>query len=410
MNTKSIFPSKIVHSKNIIREPIVDHRHNIFAYELLPVHLSTNIETFPTLSASDDLEHLNKLMVSEIEKIPEHLVIFTHFPASSFLHVPAIANRVVEEVEFINSFKSFGDSITRLKRSQIRFCSDHDVSASSEVVTYIKFKAELPIIRTLLKIKKVKHSYPKSKIVVSDIASDNVFCQLQNAGCDYFQGKYISRQLLKKAKSEDKSSNVSFNLLVLVLDKQVSFISVLKKTIQDTDLTFKFLLLINALFKKKKIEFTTLEQALNRLGENVLRKVVLITLMSELDHEDIKPLSITSLTRAHFISAMLKAKRVKYAGSGYLTGLLSLLDSMLDEDIETIVFQLHLPSDVMRALLDHHGILGNLLLICKMMESHKWFDVNKLCQEYDWCVDQVINKYSNALNFSNGVFMYKNIL
>jgi c-di-GMP-related signal transduction protein len=78
---------------------------------------------------------------------------------------------------------------------------------------------------------------------------------------------------------------------------------------------------------------------------------------------------------------------------------------MLDEDIETIVFQLHLPSDVMRALLDHHGVLGNLLLICKMMESHKWFDVNKLCQEYDWCVDQVINKYSSALSFSNGVFM-----
>lgn len=144
---------------------------------------------------------------------------------------------------------------------------------------------------------------------------------------------------------------------------------------------------------------------MNRLGEDVLRKVVLITLMSELDHENIKSLSITSLTRAHFISAMLKSKRVKYAGSGYLTGLLSLLDSMLDEDIETIVFQLHLPSDVMRALLDHHGVLGNLLLICKMMESHKWFDVNKLCQEYDWCVDQVINKYSSALSFSNGVFM-----
>lgn len=154
MSTESIFPSKIVQSKNIIREPIVDHRHNIFAYELLPAHLSTNKEALPTLFASDDLDHLKKLMVSEIKKIPEHLVVFTRFPVSSFLHFPEIVNRVVEEVEFINSFKSFGDSITLLKRTQIRLCIDNDVSASSEIVTYIKFKAELPIIRTLLKIKR----------------------------------------------------------------------------------------------------------------------------------------------------------------------------------------------------------------------------------------------------------------
>lgn len=88
---------------------------------------------------------------------------------------------------------------------------------------------------------------------MSDISTDNVFCQLQNAGCDYFQGKYISRQLLKKAKKENKSRKVSFNLLVLVLDKQVNFISVFEKIIQDTGLTLKFLLLINTLFKKKKL-------------------------------------------------------------------------------------------------------------------------------------------------------------
>lgn len=408
MNSELISLDAPIKPPNITREPIVDHHQNVFAYELFATYSNTKMQSLSALLNSKHREHINKLFIDEIEKIPEPILIFTRLAVCTLTTEHNVAKRIVEEIEFINSFGSFGDSIVRLKIPAVQLGKGYHVNDVLHDLTFVKFKAEIPTIRTLLKIKKVKHKYPESKIIISHIDSENTFEQLKEEGCDYFQGKQVSRQLFKKMKGEKQSNRVNLALIITVLDKQIPFLLLFEKSIQTKGLIKPFYYFLNVLFKKKKVEFTSYKQMVTLLDEGVLRKVILITLMQELSRENSKPLSIISLTRAHFISAMLKSKGVKYRGSGYLVGLLSLLDCMLDEDIETIVFQLDLPSDVMRALLDHHGVLGNLLLICKMMENHKWFDVNKLCQEYDWCLDQVINKSSNALDFSNGVF--KNML
>ncbi|WP_076417630.1 hypothetical protein [Colwellia sp. UCD-KL20] len=405
MNSELISPDAPIKPPKITLEPIVDHYHNVFAYELFVTYSNAKMQSLPVLLNSKHREYINKLFIDEIEKIPEHILIFTRLPVCTFTTEHNVAKRIVEEIEFINNFGSFGDSIVRLKIPTVQLGKGCHVNEPLHDVTFVKFKVEIPTIRTLLKIKKVKYQYPESKIIISHIDSENTLEQLKEEGCDYFQGKQVSRQLFKKTKDENQSNMVNLALIITVLDKQIPFLLLFEKCIQDKGLIKPFYYFLNVFFKKKKVEFTSYKQMVTHLGEGVLRKVVLITLMQELSRDNSKSLSVISLTRAHFISAMLKSKGVKYRGNGYLVGLLSLLDCMLNEDIESIVFQLHLPSDVMRALLDHHGVLGNLLLICKMMENHKWFDVNKLCKEYSWCVDKVIKKYAYSLDFATQIFM-----
>ncbi|MHB8167873.1 MAG: EAL domain-containing protein, partial [Sulfuricella sp.] len=69
--------------------------------------------------------------------------------------------------------------------------------------------------------------------------------------------------------------------------------------------------------------------------------------------------------------AVAQSKRDKdHHDRAFMTGIMSLLDTLLGMPMEEVVKQVSLASDVENALLKHEGKLGKLLLLTKKIEQN----------------------------------------
>ncbi|XPF93290.1 EAL and HDOD domain-containing protein [Colwellia sp. RE-S-Sl-9] len=395
----------------IARQRIVDNQKNVFAYELLyrnsennffPSYLSDCVATSRLL--------LNSLLIQEVERISNGALIFintsNYYSLNHIASTLNVDNLVVEIVERTEDIDSIHHSVKELKKKNVRFAlDDYDGTekwdAVLEDVDFIKLEVEDPLIRTIFKIKKLKYKYPNKKIIVERIENFKTFRQLNNAGCDYFQGFFFEQPEMLKLNNIIPSKDIMLELVNLAKNKNINFPLIHKKIAKDVGLTTRLLRIANNVLKNKDINFNSIGHAIAYLGEDVIKQFVMVIMMSEPGGKDVSQLSILSLARAKFIIEMLNDEHDEYADTGYLVGLISLLDVMLETDFETLLFELNLSSDCARSLLYHQGVVGNLLLICKMIEKNKWFDVSSLSRVYCWNMDKIIKTFDKASKFSN---------
>jgi EAL and modified HD-GYP domain-containing signal transduction protein len=82
---------------------------------------------------------------------------------------------------------------------------------------------------------------------------------------------------------------------------------------------------------------------------------------------------ITSLVRAKLCETIgQKVLSAEVAANGFLTGMLSLLDAILDQPMSEILQQLDLSSDIQSALLRQESPLCKLLDVSLALEEGDW--------------------------------------
>lgn len=403
--------TRCLDTQYIARQRIVDNQKNVFAYELLYRNSENNF--FPSYlndCVATSRLLFNSLLIQEVERISDGALIFVN--ASNYYSLNHIAttlnvdNLVVEIVERTKDIESVHRSIKELKKKNVRFAlDDYDGTEKwdgvLEEVDFIKLEVEEPLISTIFKIKKLKYQYPNKKIIVERVENFKTFRQLKNAGCDYFQGFFFEQPEMLKLNNIIPSKDIMLELVNLAKNKCINFPLIHQKIAKDVGLTTRLLRIANNVLKNKDISFNSIEHAIAYLGEDVIKQFLMVIMMSEPDGKEVSQLSILSLARAKFIIEMLNDEHDEYADTGYLVGLISLLDVMLETDFETLLFELNLSSDCARSLLYHQGVVGNLLLICKMIEKNKWFDVSSLSRVYCWNMDKIIKTFDKASKFSN---------
>jgi len=85
-----------------------------------------------------------------------------------------------------------------------------------------------------------------------------------------------------------------------------------------------------------------------------------------------------SLTRACFIEGLaMESVKFKDSSVGFLTGMLSLIDVILGEEMHDAMEKLPLSNDIKSALISGDGILANLLNVTRAYETLNW----KLAEE-----------------------------
>ena len=85
-----------------------------------------------------------------------------------------------------------------------------------------------------------------------------------------------------------------------------------------------------------------------------------------------------------------------------MTGILSLLDTLLEMPMSDVIGQIHLPDDVRGALLQRNGRLGRLLLIVEALERNDDAEVASLLADGDPCTtDDLPLLQIAALSWSN---------
>jgi EAL and modified HD-GYP domain-containing signal transduction protein len=194
----------------------------------------------------------------------------------------------------------------------------------------------------------------------------------QGLGFDLFQGYYFARPVILTGKRADTSKLALMRLIGLVLeDADTPEIEQVFK--HDPSLSYNLLRLVNSVAMGMRNRISSLRQAIVVLGRQQLQRWLQLLLFVNPGGDMHSPLLELAATRGKLMELLAIAQSPQNRDShdrAFMTGIMSLLDTLLGMPMEEVVKQVSLASDVEKALLNHEGMLGNLLLLVEKLEQN----------------------------------------
>lgn len=167
---------------------------------------------------------------------------------------------------------------------------------------------------------------------------------------------------------------------------------------QDLALTYKLLKFINAPFFGLKRTINSIEFAINLLGSEQIRRWTSLVTLNQMSEDKPSELFYTSLVRGLFCEGLGRAlKGGREDSAFFLSGLLSVIDAMLDMPMDKILQELPIDPLVKDALTGKPGRLHQVLSIVLHYEQGEWTGLGRLITELGVAPELVPNLYHEAL-------------
>lgn len=198
---------------------------------------------------------------------------------------------------------------------------------------------------------------------------------------------------------------IVFDLLRFTAKESLCFDEIQKQVARDVAITARVLKLANARSGSTKLTITSISQAVVYLGEDSIRQLVRVLALSELGADKPSELTKLALTRAQFIALLLGQNHAELVGQGYLVGLFSVMDAILDTDLEAIVKEFSLDESIAQALLNNEGILGQSLALIRAFELDEMDKIAVLMPAInsDLHIGHIFNYVLDALLYSDEI-------
>ena len=178
-------------------------------------------------------------------------------------------------------------------------------------------------------------------------------------GFTLFQGNFLSRPRLLSDARVSAEAAVRVQLAARLNDPEVGFEELARLIESDVTLGYRLLRYVNSAYVGLMKPVGTMREALLLVGLRRMRSWATLLLLTDAGdgrHE----LVVTALVRARMCE-LLAATTGQDEGEGFLVGLLSVVDALLDRPLSTAVEGLPISDPVRGALLAHAGPLGDAL-------------------------------------------------
>jgi EAL and modified HD-GYP domain-containing signal transduction protein len=394
----------------VAREPILDKSKHVFAYELLfrdgkagayPEHsLETNkklAEQFHGLGLDD----ISGEKTSFISFASDTLI--SRFPTSL-----DPASVIVELTD--NPYTQTGllEACNHIKQMGFKLAID-DPMMLSERHNLLPLIDIIKVDVTKTRFETIEKHIPKYldsnvTLVAEQVNSQDHFATCKELGFDFFQGYFFSQPEARIVRQLPASKINIVDLMGEISSDSFDINRISQIIERDASLSYLLLKFINNPTINKRYKITSLKHALNYMGEVEIKKF--IALLSLTNLSDDKPLEIVhmSLVRAKFFDLLSQRRGLKANPPiGFLVGLFSLLEGLLDQSMSDIVKQLPLSDELNNALLGKNTEFSNYMVLVRAFESALWMNVIKQAKILDIEQKQLHSLYNQAIVWGNGV-------
>jgi c-di-GMP-related signal transduction protein len=224
-------------------------------------------------------------------------------------------------------------------------------------------------------------------------------------GFDLFQGYFFARPVLIQGRRTDPSKRVLMRLLEQTLNDDTDTADIEDTFKQAPDLSYKLMRLVNSVGMGLRSPIESLSHAVKILGRRQLQRWLQVLLFANQTATDFpSPLLQMAAARGKLMELLAeKSSRDNHLHDrAFMTGILSLLDTLLEMPMTDVIGQIHLPDDVCSALVQRNGRLGRLLLIVEALERADAAEVASLLADGDPCTTEDLPMLQiAALSWSN---------
>lgn len=224
---------------------------------------------------------------------------------------------------------------------------------------------------------------PGVQLLAEKVDSPEQAAHCKRLGFDLFQGFFFARPVLLEGRTADPSRQDLIRLLQQILgDTEIGEIEQSVKRLPE--LGYKLIRLVNSSGMGLRHRVESLSHALVLLGRRRLQRWLQVMLFAQDGSADFpSPLLTLAAARGRLMELMAGefSTDAAYADRAFMTGILSLLDTLIGAPLADILAPLPLQDDVRDALLWRSGDLGLLLSVTEALEGNDPAEVTRLTQE-----------------------------
>jgi EAL and modified HD-GYP domain-containing signal transduction protein len=212
---------------------------------------------------------------------------------------------------------------------------------------------------------------PGLRLLAEKVATRAQADWCRELGFDLFQGYFFARPVVLEGRRADPAKQLLVNLLQQTLTDADT--RAIERSFRGSpELVYKLMRLVNSVGMGLRSPIQSLSHALVVLGRRQLQRWVQVLLFAHHSTGDFpSPLLTLAATRGKLMELLGERESFDqgFRDRAFMTGILSLLDTLLGAPMPEVVEPLALPDDIRAALLGRSGRLGDLLGIVEALED-----------------------------------------
>ncbi|WP_016956826.1 EAL and HDOD domain-containing protein [Catenovulum agarivorans] len=392
------------------RQPIFDQNKQLFAYELLFRDSLENV--FPNIDgdqATSKLIEASQFNLGLDDFTDQHPAFINFSDELLIKKFPSLIPKeqlVVEILETAKPTKKLLQAVTELKQEGYTIALDDYVHDP----VWLHFFPFIDIIKVdfressheeIQQIGKIAGKYD-IKLLAEKVETYEEFNSALEWGFTYFQGYFFSEPEVMQSRALAPSQMSLAELLYESSKAEMDLSAIINIFQRDVTLSFKLLRYANSAIFKRRGDIETIKQALVVLGQAELKKFLAVLFAAQINSDKPVELIRLSMSRAHFCESIAKEHgQLRDSSMAFLTGMLSVIDAILDEPIESIMTKLPLAQEIKSALIEREGLLANYLDLVEHYEKAEWIKAGLLIERLTLDTEQVPDYYHTAIQWSN---------
>ena len=397
----------------VARQPIFTKKLNIYGYELLyrSAASSSSFSNDNEDQASSETI-INSFHQTGIENVTGGKRAFVNFTQKLLLDGVAtiLPSRilVVELLENIRPSDIVLDACRKLRERGYQIALDDFVLEPEffpllQVADIVKIDfLESPMNQ----IERFAYALSKTPTILlaEKVETQEIFDKASDMGFSLFQGYFFAKPVIVTgAKAITPLKTSCMQLIRLALSPNINFSRISDIIKHDVALSYRLLRVVNSAFFGLRYTVKNIRQALAILGMDEVKKWITLISLAEIKDDKPDELIRISLIRAKMMEVIGPVANINKLDDLFLIGLMSLMDAIMDMEMQEIVAQTSLSPNIAGPLMTGEGSYGDLLSLVIHYEKSEWDEALALAEQYGIPDDVLSKAYIEAIEWSRNI-------
>ena len=378
--TSTAAPS-INHSVLVGRQAIFDRQKEVFGYELLYRDGQTNSAQVVDGDEATARVMVNTFLEMGIDHIAGTGQAFINMTANFFLsqnyEVLPKNNVVLEVLESIEPTPLVMQSLARARQLGYQIALDDFIVRDShrallEVADFVKVDILALTSQQLLEQIDVLKQYPV-RLLAEKVEDQEVFTLCYEQGFEYFQGYFFCKPQFMEGVKLSGNRMAIVLLLAKLQDPDIKMEDLEELVENDLSLSLKLLRFVNSASVGLPRVVNSIGQAVGMVGTDRMRQWASLLILANNSGKPSELMRI-ALIRGRMCQGLSRLQG-ESASQGFTVGLFSVLDAYFDCEMKQLLADLPLASDILLALTERQGCLGEILACVISYERGEWNQV-----------------------------------
>jgi c-di-GMP-related signal transduction protein len=400
----------------VARQPIFTNKEEVFAYELL--YRANHVNHFPDINGDEATADviINSFLNIGIDELSSGKPCFINFTEKLLkLKLPTYFRPreiVVEILETVQPSPDLLEICKELKEMGYQIALDDFVFNKDNPYSYrllqyadiikVDFRQTTEQMRSKIEVLGLRSNI---KMLAEKIETRGEYELAKKRGYDYFQGYFFSEPLIVSTHDVPAYFHSYFDIIAQLSHTEPSINEITQLIEQDLSLSYKLLKLINSPAYRPRNKINSIRQAIVLLGLLEIQKWIYVLALRETPtskNQISKEIISICLTRAKMCEFIALHRNEKTLTSAYfLTGMFSLMDTLLSMTMDNVLSELPLEEGICEALKGKRNHFKDALDLSIAAEKGDWKRIIELCERLKLGVNDVFRCYSDAVIWSN---------